>query len=106
MVDEVGGCLDHPAGTARRAKATALAREGHEVLMAAAVALHPYETMLQAAAAQILPELVNHEAWQRRIALAQVLEECVEVCLDQRIQRRLLGASRPERKPVADQHTT
>ena len=48
--------------------------------------------MFKATAAQVRLELVNDEARQRRIALAQVLKECAEVCLDQRIQRRLLGA--------------
>ena len=92
MVDEVSGCLDHPAGAARWAKPTAFAREGHQVLVTAAVALHPDKAMFKATAARVLLELVNNEARQRRIALAQVLEECAEVCLDQRIQRRLLRA--------------
>lgn len=92
MVDEVSGCLDHSPRTARWAEAAALARKGNKMLMAAAVALHPDKAVLQATAAQVLLELVNNEARQRRIALAQVLKECAEVYLDQRIQRRLLGA--------------
>ena len=70
--------------------------------MSAAVAFHPDEAMVQATAAKVRLELVNDEARQRRIALAQVLKECAEVCLDQRIQRRLLGAMPAIEMLIAD----
>ena len=70
--------------------------------MATAVALHWDTAMLKTTAAQALLELVNDEARHRRIALAQVLEECVEVRLDQRIQRCLLGAMPAIEMLVAD----
>ena len=46
-----------------------------QVLVSAAIAFHSDKAMFKATAAQVLPELVNDEAWQRRIALAQVFEE-------------------------------
>ncbi len=77
-------------------------KDGAQDAMPAAVALRADKTVLQAAAAQVLLELVNAEARQRRIALAQVLVECVEVRLDQRILRRLLGAMPAKGLLVAD----
>ncbi len=70
--------------------------------MAAAVALHPDKSVLQAAAAQVLLELVNDETRQVRVALAQMLKNRIEVCLDQWIQRRLLGAMPPIEMSIAD----
>ena len=58
--------------------------------------------MVQATAAKVRLELVNDEARQRRIALAQVLKEHAEVCIDQRIQRRLLGAMPAIEMLIAD----
>ena len=91
----------HDGQKPRHLHEKARARPG-EVLMAAAVAFYPDKAMLQATATQVVLELVDDEARQIRIALTQVLKECAEVCLNEWIQRRLLGAMPAIEMLIAD----
>ena len=69
----------------------ARARPG-EMLVAATVALHSHEAMLKTSAAQIVIELIRHEARQLRIPRVQASQECGQVQCDDRIQCCLFGS--------------
>ena len=69
----------------------ARARPG-EMLVAATVALHSHEAMLKTSAAQIVIELIRHEAGQLRIARVHARQECGQVQCDHRIQCCLFGS--------------
>ena len=57
--------LDHPAGTARGAKAAAFAGERNEVLVAAGVALDAQEAVFEQTALQVIVELPLDECRER-----------------------------------------
>ena len=65
VIDEMRRRLDHASSTAARAEAAALAGEGDQVLVAAAVALHTNEAVFQATARQIVLELALDEPGRR-----------------------------------------
>ena len=67
------------------------ARPG-EMLVAAPVALHSHEAMLKTSAAQIVIELIRHEAGQLRIPRVHARQECGQVQCDRRIQCCLFGS--------------
>jgi hypothetical protein len=47
MIDQVGGRLDHPPGTAARTEPSALTAERDQVFVSAAIALHAQEAVFQ-----------------------------------------------------------
>ena len=69
----------------------ARARPG-QMLVAATGNLHSHEAMLKTSAAQIVIELISHEARQLRIPRVQASQECWQVQCDHRIQCRLFGS--------------
>ena len=92
VIDEVRRGLHHAPRAAGRTEAAAFARERHQMLVAAPVALHSHKAMLKTSAAQIVIELIRHEAWQLRIPRAQASQERWEVQCDHRIQCCLFGS--------------
>ena len=58
VIDQVGGRLDHPPGTAAGAEPAPLAAERNQVLVRAAVALDAQEPVLQQPAFQVILELL------------------------------------------------
>ena len=101
VVDQVRGGLDHAPGTAGGAKPTLLAGEGNQQLVTAAIALHPDEPMLQAAAGEIAAELIEDEPGQRPLAFVKAALEGRQVLLDQTVENAVFGAmpcvARPDR---------
>lgn len=63
-IDQMGRGAGHAARAARRAYAARLAREGHQLVVAAGVAADPGEAALEAAARQEALELALDEARQ------------------------------------------
>jgi hypothetical protein len=59
--------LGHPPRAAARAEAAAFARECHELLGLAGIALDPQKSMLEQAALEIRLELIFHVPRQRSI---------------------------------------
>ena len=64
VVDQVRRCLRHAASPTRRAKASALAREGDQFVVAAVAAVQAQEAVGQDAALQEGVELVLHKLRQ------------------------------------------
>lgn len=89
MVHEVRGSLYHPPGPAGWAESTALAGKSNQVLVTAAIALYPNETVFEAPAAQVATELVDDESGQRRLVSCQLIGKRPQVLLDDRVQRSL-----------------
>jgi hypothetical protein len=78
-IDQVGGGVGHAPAGAARAEAAALAREGHEQVAAARVAMAAREAIREDATAQVLAEFALDVARQRRgVRLARVREEGLE----------------------------
>ena len=89
MIDEVCSRLDHPAGTARGAKAAAFAGEGNEVLVAAGVALDAQEAVFEQTALQVIVELPLDECRERSAFGFEPGEKPGEVSLDDSVERCL-----------------
>ena len=64
MVDQVGRRLGHAPGSARRTKPTALAAEGHQLVVPAVAAAQPQEAVGKDAAFEKGVELVLHKLRQ------------------------------------------
>jgi hypothetical protein len=90
MVDEVSRGLDHPPSAARRAEAPSLAGKRDQVFVAAAIALHAHETVLEPPAAQVILELAKHKAWQRVLVPLEIIPQGRQMLFDDGIERRVL----------------
>jgi hypothetical protein len=66
------------------------AGEGYEVLVAAAIALHAHEAVLEAPAAQVFLELAQYEAGQRAFVTLLFIPQVRQVSLDDRVKRGVL----------------
>jgi hypothetical protein len=64
VIDQVGGRLHHAACAATGAKASALATEGHQVLLMAAITLDSQKAVLQQSALEVILKLLADEFWQ------------------------------------------
>jgi hypothetical protein len=89
-VDEVGRGVRHTPAPARRAEAAALAREGDEAVVAAAVTVQPQEAVRQDATAQEGAELLLDEARYRLIAVGRAREKALELLADDLVEEGLL----------------
>ena len=97
MVDQVGRRLGHAPGSARRTKPTALAAEGHQLVVAAVTATQAQEAVGQDAALQEGVELVLHKLRQVGAGCGLgLLEESRGVLPHQAVQRGLSGRWRSE----------
>jgi hypothetical protein len=67
MIDQVCGRLHHAPCATAGAKAAALTTECHQVLVAAAVALHPQKAVFQKSTLQVVFELPTYE--RRQVAI-------------------------------------
>lgn len=65
MVNQVGGRFHHASRRAGRAKSTAFATEGHQMLVTALGTLHAQKSVFEPPATQIRLEFLAHEAGQR-----------------------------------------
>jgi len=90
MVDQVRRRLDHPPCAAGRAEAPTLAGECDKVFVAAAVALHAHEPVLESATAQVILELGQHKAWQRGLVSLECMSQGWQMLLHYGIERRVL----------------
>ncbi len=94
VVHQVGGGLRHAPGPARGSKATALAAEGQQLVVAAILAAQAQEAVGQDAAFEEGVELVFDELRQPGTgALFGLGEERRGMLLHQAVQRGLLGAA-------------
>ena len=91
MIDQVSRGLDHPACAARGAKTTPFARKRYEVLVQTAFALDAQEPVLEAAALQVVVELLLDERGQRAAFGFETGEKLGVVGLDDAVERRLFG---------------
>ena len=92
-VHEVGGGVGGPAGPARRAQA-ALAREGHQALLAARRTAEAGEAAAELPAIEEPPELLLDEprvAGAVRMRVPALLKEALQVIADEGVEGRLLG---------------
>ena len=92
----MGGDLDHAAGVAGGADASAFAGEGDESLGRACVAADPGEAVGQDAAAEVGAEVALdpvRDAVALRIGVGGAGEEGLEVVLHDRVERRGRGLS-------------
>ena len=90
-VDEVrGGRIRHPPAAARRAKASALAREGDQSIVSATVAVHAQESMCQHTALEIGPQLALDESRHGCTVLSRIREERLELLADDFVEECLL----------------
>lgn len=94
VLDEVGGCCAHSATHARRAEASALARERHEATFVARPAAKPCETSAEQPAVQVRLELLLRVFGQLDVERAVVDSgvECLEVVAHHFVEGRALGA--------------
>lgn len=60
FVHQQGGAFHHATGAAAGSEASSLTGEGHQFLGVAAFAAHPQEAVFQAAALQVVGELLLH----------------------------------------------
>ena len=91
VIDQVGSRLRHAPGAARRAKASALAAEGNQLVVAAVAAAQAQEAVGEDPALQESVELVSHKLRQVGASGGHgLLEECRGVLLYQAVQRGLL----------------
>jgi hypothetical protein len=82
MVDPTGGRVRHTPTDARRAHAAGLAEKRDAQLVAAAAAGGPRKAMLEVAAAEKNPQLVDDEDGQRAAGVLEALEERLGVLGD------------------------
>ena len=98
MVDEVRGGLGHAPAVARGAQPARLTRPRHQQLEPARRAANAREAALEPAAVEVAPERgldVAREPEAVRRAGARLGEHGLEVCGDDRVERRGLGPARP-----------
>ena len=79
------------APAARRTEAAALAREGHEAVVAAVVAAQAQEAVRENAAAQEGAELLLDEVGRGTVARSRSREERFELIADDAVEERVLG---------------
>jgi hypothetical protein len=90
-VGDVGGDVAHPPRAAARAQAALLAREGHEDVVAADVAVAAHEALREVPAREVALERVRHVARQRRgVRGLGVRDEGGEVLADEAMQQGVL----------------
>jgi hypothetical protein len=97
VVGQMGSDLAHAPGVARRADASALAREGDQPLVAAILATGPGEPMGQNAALRVGPEVTLDPLRQSvsgGVGLGRLSQERLEVMLHDLVQSRLSRAPR------------
>ena len=106
LIDQVGGALRHAAAATAGAKAAALAREGHQLLLAARATAQPSESVAQYAAPQKAAQLTSDEAgYAPPFITAGRLEESGQVPPKDLVQHPSLGFARsmkPRRAPRRD----
>ena len=73
VVDQVRRRLDHPPRAAGGAEPATFTGKGNEVLMTAAVALHPHKAVFEPPTAQVVLELGQYEAGQRALVTLQLI---------------------------------
>ena len=83
------GGLDHSSCSAGWAEAATLTGESDQVLVPAAIALYPQETMFEAPAAQVLAELFDDEGGQRRVVQCQFTGKRRQALFNNRVERGL-----------------
>lgn len=100
VIDQMSGTLGHPAATTARTKTTTLAREGHQSIEPASVAMKPRESRRQAAASEKVPKFLIDEPRQafpvskgRRLGA-----ERLEVLEDDAVEHALRGTARLVRR--------
>lgn len=64
-INEMDCRLTHTPAATAWAETAALTAERHEMLVKAALALHTQESVGENSTLEILPELLNHEVWER-----------------------------------------
>ena len=103
-IDQVRGGIRHAAPAARGTEATALAREGHQAVVAALVAVQSQEAVGQDAAAKEGAKLLRDEAGRGLIPVARPREEAFQLLADDvvkegllRLMPRVLGHEVPDR---------
>ena len=89
-VDQVRGGIRHAAPAARGTEATALAREGHQAVVAAVVAVQSQEAVRQDAAAKECAKLLLDEAGRGLIPMARTREEAFQLLADDLVKEGLL----------------
>src|ERR1019366_10343942 len=93
-VGDVSGLVAHASCRAARTHATLFAREGHQHLVAASVAVKAYEAPRKIATRQVLGECVLDVLRQRACVLgARMLEKVPQVLADDAPEQRLLRLS-------------
>jgi hypothetical protein len=93
-IDEVRGGVRHAAAAAGRAEATSLAREGHETVELALVAVEPEEALGEDPAAEKGAELLLDETGSWPLAVSCAGEEGFELLANGSVQRGLIRRSR------------
>ena len=93
-IDEVRGGVGHAAAAARRAEATPLARERHEAVELAFVAVEPEEAVGEDSAAKKGAELLLDETGRRPLAGSCAGQEGLELLAEGSVQEGLLRRSR------------
>ncbi len=92
VVHEIGGCRAHLPAEARRAEPAALTGERHEARLRARVASESREPAAEKAAIEVSLELLPHEPRECELhgAVGDGAVECLEVVLDDLVERRRL----------------
>ena len=106
LVHKVRGSVPHCARGTRSANAAALARKGHNVVMAAARTMHPDETAFRDSTFQECAEGLLNEGRQRAV-LPRNPQKPVEVVPYHRVQNgllRLVNPALPPLNPAHDDH--
>jgi hypothetical protein len=78
LIDQQCGAFGHTPRSAAGAEASSLATEGNQVFMMTFATLHPQESMLQAAAFEILGKFLLHMQGQG-LALAKTIQKILVV---------------------------
>ena len=93
-IDEMRSGVGHPAAATGRAEAAPLAREGHEAIVAAVVAVQAKKAVGEDAAAQEGAEIVLDEVRRGALASPRPGEEGLDLLADDAVQERLLRRAR------------
>jgi hypothetical protein len=91
VIDEMGSGLRHPPSAARRTESATLAREGHEPIMSASVAMNAQESMSEHTALEIRTDLSFHEPSDGRALPSRPSQEGLELLADDFVQKGLFG---------------
>lgn len=103
-VDEVGGQAGHALATAGGAEAAALAGEGDEAVVTAAVAVHAGEAVGEDAAVEEGAQLAAHEARKTALGSGGGGEEGLQVLLQRAVERGGLGLAAAVAAGARGQH--